>query len=158
VARDIVPGQQLTAADLQLAAGDIRTKLSGDERALGIPGDAVRTLNGTLRAGDRVDMLVGVNADDRGVGRAVVRHLISDVLVLSVPGAPVEGQASGSGGEAITLRVAGKDVSRVASAVAHAQTWLVIRPGAGAKELPVAAATLDQVLAGRKPVAAEDAR
>ena len=156
-AHDIVPGQQLKVSDFTVAVGDVRTKISGDQRALAIGTDKVRTLNGTLRAGDRVDMLVGFNVEKAGVGKPVIKPIMSNVLVLAVPGAPVEGQPSNSGGsQAIILRVPGRYVARMAYAAAHGQIWLTIRPGAGAKEIPADPASLADMLAGQKVIDGDD--
>ena len=67
-AGDIYPGEQITSADFSAVYPRAIHKLSGPERAVAIPTDAVRTNTTELRAGDRVDIL-GAFELDRGPAR-----------------------------------------------------------------------------------------
>jgi len=74
----------------------IRAKISGNLRAVQLPGDANQLLVGTLTAGDHVDVvgswqLTGV--ENQKVSRIVLR----DILVLQAPEASTESQRAGSG-------------------------------------------------------------
>jgi pilus assembly protein CpaB len=68
--------------------GGIRAKLKGNQRAIQIPGDANQILAGTLKAGDRVDIvaafevkLIGERDTEHTVSRTILRNI--EVLAIS---------------------------------------------------------------------------
>ena len=134
---DILPGQQLTAADFKPAGGGVITKLAADQRAISIPLDSTHGLVGTLVAGDHVDVLSGFTLGGGAGGeRPVLRMLMQDVLVLAVPAAAAGGGPGGGGANAnsgITLRVATKAAPKLAFAADNSRLWLVLRPQNGEK-------------------------
>jgi Flp pilus assembly protein CpaB len=147
-AKDIYPGQQVTAADFQPAAGVLAADLSGEQRAIAVPIDGAHGMVGQVHSGDHVDVLAGLNGSSgSGGGGTVMKVLARDVTVLQAPG---EASAGGSSaGSAITLRVGDATAARLAFATDNGKIWIVLRPGAGAADSGVDTVTLGAVLAGK---------
>ena len=147
--RDVLPGQQLMAADFVPARDTVGSRLGSAHRAIAVPVDPAHGLTGPLRTGDRIDVLAGFSTDNGGVGRPVVKKIVSDVLVLKAPAA--EG---GEKGNAV-LRVPAKTAAQVAFAADNGKVWLVLRPGVGVRESPDDIVTLESLLFGRKAIKLE---
>jgi Flp pilus assembly protein CpaB len=87
----------------------IRSQIKGTQRAYQLEGDPNQTLAGTLKAGDRVDVvgswgIKNPNGDEAIVSRVVLRN----ILVLTAPDAASGGDvvtSPGSGGEVVQIRV-----------------------------------------------------
>ena len=152
---DILPGQQLTAADFKPAGRGVVTKLGPDERAMKIALDAAHGLIGTVRQGDRVDILSGFLADSAsGRQRPILRTLMQNLLVLE---APLPGKAGNSGGGSgkpaeVTLRVKDKQAPKLAFAADNGKLWLLLRPQNGRDSETQSVVTLEQLLLGAKSV------
>ncbi|MEJ7826182.1 MAG: Flp pilus assembly protein CpaB [Solirubrobacteraceae bacterium] len=133
---DILPGQQLTAADFKPAGRGVVTKLAADERAITIAFDSAHGLIGNVSAGDHVDVLSGFLLDSTtGRQRPVLRMLMQNVLVLGVPEKKTTG-GPGAGANAtseVTLRVSGAAAPKLAFAADNGKLWLVLRPQNGAR-------------------------
>jgi Flp pilus assembly protein CpaB len=154
-ARDILPGQQLTAASFTAQGGYIG-QLAPTERAISIPLDSSHGLSTVLQAGDRVDLYAGLKSSitsnsavsgsspgsspgsGAGSGTAAVssnssvglRLLMTSVAVLAVN---VNGGSPGAGGGGVgaqadvLLKVNASDAGAVAFASDNGQIWLVLR-------------------------------
>lgn len=160
-ARDIYPGQQITAADFATTGDPIRGKLTGDQRAVAVPLDAAHGLTGQIRAGDRVDVLAGFNSVNVKSGRSgpVLRTLMQDVLVLAVPDSAGGGISGGGGKTAdITLRVSDRQAAALAFAADNGKVWLALRPPAGASHRAPSTVNLSALLAGSTPIATDGGR
>ena len=132
-ARDIYPGQQITAADFTTGGDAVRGKLSGTQRAIAIPLDGAHGLVGQIRSGDHVDVLAGFNASsgNTGRGRPTLRTLVRDVLVLKAPES--SGTTAGrSGTSNIIVRANDKQAADLAFAADNGKVWFLLRPPAGA--------------------------
>jgi Flp pilus assembly protein CpaB len=117
-ATQILPGQQITAADFAATTTTtVGSQITGTERGISISIDGVHGSLSQVRAGDSVDIYVGVAGS--------VKLFRPNVKVLTVPG--VEGGN-------LVLRVDTKDAADFAYAADNAQLWFVIRPAAGAKQ------------------------
>ena len=71
---------------------DDSLNLTGNMRAIQVPMDLNASLQGSLAAGDRVDILEGIEVtNENGAVTPVVRRLLRNVLVLRVkkPDAPL---------------------------------------------------------------------
>jgi Flp pilus assembly protein CpaB len=135
-AADIYPGQQLTQNDFTTESPTaIPYQITGTQRAIAIPVDAVHGLIGQVSAGSWVDVYVSVP----GGGESLVALLEPSVYVLVPPGA--------NSSDAV-LRVNTKDVPKFAYAADFEHLWLVLRPQVGASRTPKATATLASLLAG----------
>ncbi len=154
---DILPGQQLTAADFRPAGRGVVTKLGPDQRAIKIAFDGAHGLIGTVAKGDHVDVLSGFLVDSAAARqRPMLRILMQNLLVLD---APTEvkaggGVGGGSGGKAkeVTLRVTDKQAPKLAFAADNGKLWLVLRPQNGRDTEVQPIVTLEQLLLGAKSV------
>jgi pilus assembly protein CpaB len=142
---NILPGQQLTAADFAIAGG-VTAQLAANQRAISVPLDASHGLGGVVTTGDHVDLYVGFNATGQnGVTGPVLRLLIPNVAVLSAPG------SAGASGGNIVLAVNDNQAAAVAYASDNGKIWLFLRPG-NAQNPSVTTATLQSILLGQPPI------
>lgn len=156
---ELLPGQQLTAADFKPAGSGIVTKLAADQRAISVSFDSAHGLAGNVRTGDHVDVLSGFEVDNSAGGnRSVLRMLMQDVLVLDVPekAASSGGVAAGGANKTgeVTLRVPTSAAAKIAFAADNGKLWLVLRPQNGEKLDRGTLVTLSSLLVGTKPVKA----
>ncbi|CAA9510665.1 MAG: hypothetical protein AVDCRST_MAG67-2702 [uncultured Solirubrobacteraceae bacterium] len=158
---DILPGQQLTAADFRPAGPSVVTKLGAEERGMKISLDNAHGLIGEIRRGDRVDVLSGFLVDSTvGRPRPILRTLMQNVLVLD---APAEVKASGVSGNSnkpkeVTLRVNVKQAPKLAFASDNGKVWLILRPQNGADVDTQSLVTLESLLLNEKAIRAGRAR
>ena len=157
-ARDIYPGQQITAADFAAKGDPIRGKLTGDQRALALPVDTARGLIGELRAGDRVDVYGAFNAAGgrNGAGRPVVRTLLQNVLILSTPKDAADLQQGRMGD--VMVRATDQEAAALAFAAENGKVWIALRPPAGASQQKPASIDLDGLLSGVPTIRTEGSR
>jgi Flp pilus assembly protein CpaB len=144
--RDILPGQQITAADFTAGADPIRSRLTGTERAVQIPVDKIHGLLGTLRVGDRVDILAAFNSVSAtdGTGTPALRPLIRGVRVMAI--------SSGS----VILETTDREGAALAFAADNAKLWFLLRPPVGAEDSKSLSVTEDS-LASQRPFVANGA-
>lgn len=144
-AADIYPGQQLTQNDFTTESPTaIPYQITGKQRAIAVPVDAVHGLIGQVTAGSFVDVYVSVSggAQAAGVGGSTLVSLLQpSVYVLVAPGA---------NSSSAVLRVNSQDVPKFAYAADFEHLWLVLRPQVGATQTPKATATLASLLAGTR--------
>lgn len=123
----------------------VKAQLKGPLRAVQVSGTANQVLSGTLRDGDRVDLVANVSTGDSGAyfDRVVLR----DVQVLRAPPAPSKtgGQLSGAAGEQFPVMLAVSDTQLqklwfvVNQAAGKADGWsLVLRPAVNESDSPEA--------------------
>jgi Flp pilus assembly protein CpaB len=160
---DIYPGQQLTTADFSTSTTDaIATRITADQRAVSISLDEAHGLIGHVRAGDHVDILGGFNIarvdrngtpmQNGGAARPVLKLLMEDILVLTVP---VEGGGGiGGGGREsnVVLRLTDQQAAELAFASDNGKIWFSLRPQSGSKAAAPSFVTLETLLLGVKPV------
>lgn len=138
---NIYPNQQLTAADFSAVPVDaLVNNISGVERAISVPIESARGLNGQLGPGDHVDIFVGMDYAGAGGGKPIVKHVMKDILVLR---APVNGIA--------TLRATETQAAALAWAADNGRLWFVLRPPSGAQTPKVPVITASTLLS-LKPV------
>jgi len=148
----IVPGQQITAADFKVAGHGIVTKLAADQRAIAVALDSAHGLIGNLRSGDHVDLLSGFELQNSNAGKhSVLRMLLQDVLVLDVPKKASGGVGSNANATSeITLRVTAGAAQKVAYAADNGVLYLVLRPENGEKLTRSSLTTQESLLAGAR--------
>ena len=115
----------------------IRAKISGNLRAVQLPGDANQLLVGTLTAGDHVDVvgswqLTGV--ENQKVSRIVLR----DILVLQAPEASTESKrvTQQSGDQSIVLAVTDAQAQKLFWIFTNGDWSLSLRPTTDAADSP----------------------
>lgn len=142
---DIVPSQQITAADLSSAISNtVQTKITGAQRAIALPVSGPPGLVGTVLDGDRVDVYLQLGA--------LLTLLERNVLVLRAPAGDTNGgavsTASNNQGAGMILRVNSTQAARLAFADSQGALWFVLRPTVGAKQTPPQKITLQSLLSG----------
>ena len=157
--REILPGEQITAADFAAKGDPIRGQLTGDQRAVAVPVDSAHGLIGTVRAGDKVDIYAAFNASGgrNGAGRPVVRTLLQNVLILSVPDTGDEQVESGKLGD-VMVRVNDQEAAALAYSAENGKVWMALRAPAGASQQKPASVDLDALIAGLPTIRTEEGR
>ncbi len=155
---DILPGQQLTAADFKPAGRGVVTKLAPDQRGMKVSVDAAHGMIGTVRRGDHVDVLSGFLVDTAtGRPRPMLRTLMQNLLVLDAPTQVASGGVGGGGSKKpreVTLRVTNKQAPKLAFAADNGKVWLILRPQNGRDNLRQSLVTLESLLLDAKAVRA----
>jgi len=120
----------------------IKAQLTGVQRAISIPGDANQLLAGTLRAGDKVDLVAtfGVKVLNGGSDIYFTRIVLRDLEVLRAPagGTEVASKISAQDGDfAVMLKVTDTQVQKLHLVFTKAEKWhLELRPGVDAADSP----------------------
>jgi Flp pilus assembly protein CpaB len=144
-ATDIVPNQQITAADLSSSISNaIETKITGNDRAIALPVAGPQGLVGTVQDGDHVDVYMQLGA--------VLTLLEPNVLVLKAPVGNTGGSAlstiNNSSGQGMILKVNSKQAARLAFADSQGALWFVLRPTVGAKKTAPQKITVQDLFTG----------
>lgn len=151
----ILAGEQVTVRQFSaLKAQGVLGTISGNLRAISLPGDSTQLLYGIVKDGDHVDVVANIRyslrAGSSGVGSSLVasRVILRDVLVLQ---APASGGSRGVGdvqtsGTAITLAVTDNQAQKLLFAVKNGDWWLVLRPVSKPTDVPDSVETMQSVL------------
>jgi Flp pilus assembly protein CpaB len=132
-ATDILPGQQLTAADFAASTTTtVDSQITGVQRAISVSLDAVHGSLSQLKAGDDIDIYIGKNHPTLP-DTPIVTLFRPNIKVLAVP----TPEAGGN----LVLRVQTRDAAKFAFAADHTRLWFVLRPVADAKKTPDTTAT-----------------
>jgi Flp pilus assembly protein CpaB len=153
---DVYPGEQILATDFTAVYPRAIYKLTGSNRAVAIPADAVHGNTAELRAGDRVDVLGAFSSTESQPGtgaKAIIKLMMRNVLVLRAPIGGNGGQ--GSGGGNVVLKARDDKAAQIAYAVDNGTLWLLLRPQAGATNTPIPLVTMETLLRGTNPIQAE---
>jgi len=117
----------------------VKAQLTGVQRAIAIPGDEHQLLAGTLRTGDRVDLVATFSVGGTN-GVPVTRVVLRDIEVLRASGGGVEGSSkisSSEGDFAVMLKVTDTQVQKLHWVFTAAMKWhLELRPGTEAADSP----------------------
>jgi Flp pilus assembly protein CpaB len=161
---DIYPGEQLTAGSFSSTGADtLAARISAEQRAISVPIDNAHGMVGNVRTGDHVDVYGGFNVrklladgtpDPNAADRPVLKLIIEDVVVLDAPEKQT-GVGGGSQTAPITLRMSEKDAARMAFSSDNGIVWITLRPPTGAEPTRPDIVTLETILFGVPPVAAE---
>ncbi|HZO96424.1 MAG TPA: Flp pilus assembly protein CpaB [Gaiellaceae bacterium] len=150
-ASTIVAGEQVTVRQFRPAAQQgILASISGNERAMTVPGASNQILAGVVKDGDRVDVLAnlrygglaGAGGARGGGGGVATRVVLRDLLVLRAPSG-----SDSSNGSAITLALTDTQAEKLLFVLRNGDWWLVLRPVARPADSPESVETLDSVLA-----------
>lgn len=172
----IYAGEQVTARRFQpVAEQGIIAQLDGNMRAIQVPGDENQVLAGTLKAGDRVDVVASIDykvsevapaavgegeeeaapADNESalaanVERTASRVVLRDILVLEAP-APTSTESGLTEGIADTsyavLAVSDTQTQKLFFVMKNAEWSLQLRPANEAADSPESVETVESVLA-----------
>jgi Flp pilus assembly protein CpaB len=132
-------GEQVTTRRFAVPeARGIQAQLKGTQRAVAVPGDRQQLLVGTLKTGDRVDIISDfkVGDEDHRYSRIVAR----DILVLKAPvgGAAAEKLTSSADGDfAAMLALTDVQTQKLSWTLTFAEGWrFELRPVADAADSP----------------------
>jgi Flp pilus assembly protein CpaB len=135
VTETVYPGEQVTVSRFRpVQQRGVRAQLTGNQRAYQLPGDPNQLLVGTLKAGDRVDIVANFKVkelfrDDKEEV-SVVRVVMRDILVLQAPDG-VSGAsklAAGNGANSIQVAVTDAQVRKLFYTTQNGAWHLVLRP------------------------------
>lgn len=145
----------------------IRSQLTGVQRAIAIPGDEHQLLAGTLKPGDKVDLIAtfSVKVLDTGGGgeNSFTRIVLRDIEVLRAPlGAAAGGSITDgakNGAFSVMLKITDTQVQKLYWVFTTAEAWhLELRPGTDAADSPENVESWYSVLReGVRPKQLEDA-
>lgn len=116
----------------------VRAELRGNQRAIMVPGDAFQLLAGTLRAGDRVDVVASIKLPGDGDVRAA-RIVLRDIRVLKAPsgaGADVKLTSGPGGNMSALLAVTDTQVQKLFFVLENSDWTLQLRPPVKAADSP----------------------
>ena len=134
----IFAGEQVTTRRFATPAErGIRAQLTGTMRAIQVAGDQHQILAGTLRAGDRVDVIASVKVDgDKEIH--ATRIVLRDIEVLKAPaGASAETKLGGlNAGLSVLLAVTDTQVQKLFHVLKHGDWSLELRPPVKASDSP----------------------
>lgn len=130
----VYPGEQVTVSRFRpVQQRGVRAQLTGNQRAIQLAGDPNQLLTGTLKPGDRIDIIAHFKVKDFGEEKeeaSVARTVLRDILVLSAP----EGQAAASklgatnGGSAVQLAVTDAQARKLFFIVQNSAWVFTLRP------------------------------
>ncbi|MDQ6776219.1 MAG: Flp pilus assembly protein CpaB [Actinomycetota bacterium] len=145
VASNILPGQQLTAADFTTGPVGLAAQLSPTERVIAMTLDPTHGAGG-LQAGDHVDVY-GSFASQTGAAANVVALLVSNAVVLKAPSLSGAGTASVSTGGPVLLGLSMQLSPKVMWVLDYGKLWLQLR-GVNAANPEPTVTSVYNVLAG----------
>jgi pilus assembly protein CpaB len=160
---EIVRGQQLTTADFGKPTDPVLSKLTADDRAVGVAVDMAHGLIGQVQAGDHVDVMAGflVKPDGAAQPRPISRTLIQDVEVLEAPAPDAKapaGAAANTQMHNVVLRVKEMDALQLTFAADNGKVWIALRPQVGAEQGALSLTNLDRLVTGADPIPLKDLR
>jgi len=143
----ILQGEQVTTRRFATPAErGIRAKISGTMRAVQVPGDQHQLLAGTLRAGDRVDVVASVKVDpDKDIH--ATRIVLRDLEVLkAAQGGGADVPLSATASHSILLAVTDTQVQKLFHVMKHGNWSLQLRPPVKANDSPESVAYVGSIL------------
>lgn len=145
----ILAGEQVSTRRFATPAErGVRAQLKGTMRAVQVPGDQNQLLAGTLRAGDRIDVVASVKVDpDREV--YATRIVLRDIEVLKAaagPRADVQFTTT-AGAISVLLAVTDTQVQKLFHVLEHGEWSLQLRPPLNANDSPESVAWVGTILA-----------
>lgn len=157
----IYSGEQVTLRRFaEVGQGGVRAELKGNLRAFQVEGDQNQVLAGTLRKGDRVDVVAAFayKIGDGSVTYTASRVVLRDILVLKAPQTGAASTKLGSGLQGrfpVMLQVTDSQAPKLEFVITSAKNgsangvvgWnLELRPVAKADDSPESVQTLDTML------------
>jgi Flp pilus assembly protein CpaB len=155
-AETVYAGEQVTARRFRPAEErGVRSKLDGNLRAVEVPGTRAQLLAGTLKEGDRTDMVANFEVEG-GSGSSSIRFtrtILRDILVLRAPHSVGGGDVTESSDEvAMQLALTDAQTQKLYFAMENATResglgwWLSIRPVNDSVDSPESVETLWTIL------------
>lgn len=149
VSQPIYAGEQVSRQRFSSSTEiGVRSGLTGNMRAVAVSGDSVQLLSGTLKAGDRVDLVASlkINADsDQFATRVVLR----DIEVLKPAASSTSKKldnAARRDGLSVLLAVSDTQSQKLLHVVRHGEWTLQLRPVVDAVDSPESLETTPTIL------------
>lgn len=143
----IFAGEQVTTRRFATPAErGIRAQLTGTMRAIQLAGDQHQLLVGTLRAGDRIDVVASVKVDTEREVHAT-RIVLRDIEVLKASSAGgAESQLAPTAAHSVLLAVTDTQVQKLFHVMKHGQWSLQLRPPLKSNDSPESVAYVGSIL------------
>lgn len=152
----ILAGEQVTVRQFApIAQQGVLANISGNLRAMQLPGDGNQLLAGTVKAGDHVDVIANIRYSLRSSSSAgsnislvATRVILRNLLVLEAPTSSGSQGIGGvqTGGTSITLAVTDAQAQKLLFAVKNGDWWLALRPISKPSDQPDSVETLQSIL------------
>jgi len=145
----VYKGEQVTTRRFATPAQrGVRAQIKGTMRAFQVPGDQHQLLAGTLRGGDRVDVIASIKIDpnkDVNATRIVLRDI--EVLKAAAGNGPGGAKlASTDTGLSVLLAVTDTQVQKLFHVLKHGEWSLQLRPPVKASDSPESVAWVGSLL------------
>lgn len=143
----IYAGEQISTRRFATPAErGIRAQIKGTMRAIQVPGDANQLLSGTLRAGDRIDVIASIKVGGEGENFAT-RIVLRDIEVLKpATGAGDEQLGSTNSSLSALLAVTDTQVQKLFHVLKHGEWSFELRPPLKSNDSPEAVAYAGSIL------------
>lgn len=124
----------------------VRAQIKGTMRAIQVPGDANQLLSGTLRPGDRIDVVASIKLGNDESG-SVTRIVLRDIEVLkAASGSGDTKLASTTRGLSVLLAVTDTQVQKLFHVLKHGEWSFQLRPPLKSNDSPEAVAYAGSIL------------
>ena len=154
-AQPILAGEQVTVRQFgALAEQGVLASISGNLRAMQLPGDGNQLLAGIVKNGDHVDVVANVkytlqtSSSNVGSNLVATRVILRNLLVLRAPTSSGSQGVAGvqTGGTSISLAVTDAQAQKLLFAQENGDWWLTLRPVAKPLDQPDSVETLQSIL------------
>jgi Flp pilus assembly protein CpaB len=136
----VFAGEQVTTRRFSTPAQrGIKAQLTGTMRAFQLPGDENQLLAGTLKAGDRVDVVASIKINPN-VDIFYTRTILRDIEVLKAPTVSATGQklSPRAADTSVLLAIADNQIPKLFHAQRHGEWSLELRPPVKSTDSPEA--------------------
>lgn len=129
VTEKILEGEQVSLRKFgPAAAAGVRSRIQRRERAVQLVGSRSQVLDGTLEAGDHVDVVASWSMPEKCGVCHVSRTIVRNALVLGTSADLGGAEANGSDEYPVQLRFTDAEAERVFWMVKNGSWWLALRP------------------------------
>ena len=154
----ILAGEQVTVRQFHSAAQrGVLASISGNLRAMTLPGQPNQLLAGIAQDGDHVDVLANIKYSLRppagssaaaggDLNRVASRVILRNLLVLRAPTTSSGGIGSAANDKSVTLALSDSQAQKLLFAVKNGDWWLALRPVARPTDSPDSVETLESIL------------
>jgi Flp pilus assembly protein CpaB len=153
----VYAGEQVSARRfVPVEQRGVLAQLKGNQRALQVPGDVNQLLVGTLKAGDRVDVVTSIKYKVKDLGgaaasdrdRTATRVVLRDLLVLRAPSGSFAADTVGNAVDsyAVQLKVTDSQAQKLFFVIKNGDWSLQLRPVVDAADSPESVETIESVL------------
>ena len=127
--QETLAGEQVTTRRFgPLAATGVLTDIRRRQRAIQLAGDPSQVLDGTLKVGDRVDIMGTWNVPHNCSTCKVVRTIVRNALVLGTSSELPSISGSSNENKPIQVRLSEREAERVFWMTKNGEWWVTLRP------------------------------